>query len=127
MTKNWFEGRLPDDWFSPPGIVTVSHAAMALAKAFEAEARKNHPHETWIVAFDWADSRRVRDRGTNNWRDLGAGLDLAAYESWKVPAKNIHETEGFRFAVKIPGQILEASPEKLIDADATAVSGLVLR
>ena len=127
MTKNWFDGKLPDDWFTSPGTVRVSAAALAMAKAFDDEVRDKHSAEDWIVAFDWGDSRRVRDRGTNNWRDLGAGLDLVAYERWKIPDNDIQELDGLRFAVKIPGQVVKASNERLIDTDKASVSGLALR
>ena len=127
MKKNWFEGKLPDRWFSNPDKVKVSAEALAIAKGFDEEISGKHPDQQWVIAFDWADSRRVRDRGTNNWQDLGSGLDLTAYEHWKVPLQAIKKLDELRYAIKIPDQILDASAEKLVDVDDSSVSGLVLK
>lgn len=80
-----------------------------------------------LGSFDWADSRRVREAGTNAWRDLGAGIDLTAYEAEKVKAALTETLGGIRVAVKIPRTVWEAAGERLIDKDEAAFSGLALR
>jgi hypothetical protein len=52
---------------------------------------------------------------------------LTAYEHWKVPLQAIRKQDELCYAVKIPDQIMDASDEKLVDADETSVSGLVLK
>ncbi|MGI8525849.1 MAG: hypothetical protein ACR2K5_06640 [Pseudolabrys sp.] len=71
------------------------------------------------MAFDWAHLRRVRQPNTNNWRDLGAGLDLAAYERQQVPSAAIQITEGLEFSVKISENVLTKENMPLIDVDET--------
>lgn len=122
-----FDAGPPDHWFTPPGTLRISAAALALTKRFHAEASQAAPEEDWVVSFDWADSRRWREKGTNTWRDVGAGLDLTAYERWKVADRHIQRLEGLDVAVKVPAPVWEKSAERLIDADPAAFSGLVLR
>jgi hypothetical protein len=117
----------PDDWFTPPGTLRMSTSALQLARQFRAQAKGAEPDEDWIISFDWADSRRVREKGSNEWRDLGSGIDLTAYERWKIADKHIQTLAELEFVVKIPPRIWENSIERLIDTDADAVSGLVLR
>lgn len=124
--KSGFNNTLPPDWFTPPGVVTVSAAALELARAFVAEARRTRPDEDWIVAFDWADSRRVR-LPDNQWEELGEGIDLAVYERTKIPPGATATVDGVEFAVKIAHHIYENSPERLIDRDDAVRSRLVLR
>ena len=105
------------EYFTPPGLVILSDAALELARSYGDEMRLQRPGEDWIVVVAWWHSRRVREKGTNNWTELGAGLGLAAYERPKVPAKRIHVADGFEYAVKIPADVLDAASAKLIDAD----------
>ena len=69
----------------------------------------------------------MREKGTNEWRDVGAGLDLAAYERWKISDTRIQSNDGVDIAFKVSPQVYERSAERLIDTDETAFSGLVLR
>jgi hypothetical protein len=126
MTSS-FETVPPDGWFTPPGTLRISTSALELAREFRDQARESQPDEDWIVSYDWADSRRVREKGSNDWRDLGAGLDLTAYERWKIPEKHIQKTGDLEIVVKIPPQIWQKSKERLIDTDDTIFSGLILR
>lgn len=60
-----FDAGSPDHWFTPPGTLRISAAALVLAQRFHAEAKQAAPGEDWVVSFDWADSRRWREKGTN--------------------------------------------------------------
>jgi len=115
------------DSFAPPGAVNVSSAALRLAHSFAELVKTTEPEVPQIVTFDWADSRAIRVPKDGSWVELGAGLDLAAYDLRDVPKDMIHKVEGFDFAVKISRHIYEASSLRLIDADRGAPSGLTLR
>jgi hypothetical protein len=117
----------PEYLFAPPGTLRVSASALQLARQFRDQARQAVPDEDWVVSFDWADTRRVRKKGTNEWRDVGAGLDLAAYERWKISDARIQTIDGVDIAFKVSPQVYERSAERLIDTDETSFSGLVLR
>jgi hypothetical protein len=60
----------PGDWFTPPGRLRISAAAIELARAFHEQVRKAAPDEDWVISFDWADSRSVRDKDNSEWRDV---------------------------------------------------------
>lgn len=94
--------KFPLAWFNPPGTVSISPAALAMARAFRDETSKLQPEEDWIVCFDWAESRRARKKGTNEWSDLGSGLDLVAYERSRVPAAAIALLDGVEVLTKVP-------------------------
>lgn len=124
--KSGFNNTLPPDWFTPPGVVKVSAAALELARAFLAEARRTRPDEDWIVTFDWADSRRVR-LPDNQWEELGEGVDLAVDERAKIPPDVTTTVGGVEFAVKVGDHIYARARQRLIDRDDTVRSRLVLR
>lgn len=117
----------PEEWFTPPGVVRISSSALELARAFRTQAIQTQPEADWVISFDWSDSRRIREKGANIWRDVGAGLDLTAYETHQVPSGVVQLVDDLSVAIKIPSQIWEASAERLIDTDERAFSGLVLR
>ena len=117
----------PHDAFSPPGTVSVSPAALAMAREFDRRIRAARSDRNWVVAFDWADSRSMRPRLDGPRQEIGAGLDLVAFDLSDVPHGAIQRTEGLAFAVRIPSRIWEASTYRLIDTDKTAFSGLTLR
>jgi hypothetical protein len=48
----------------------ISAAAIELARAFHEQVRKAAPDEDWVISFDWADSRSVRDKDNSEWRDV---------------------------------------------------------
>jgi hypothetical protein len=115
------------DWFTPAGAIEISASALALARAFHEQVRKAVPDEDWVISFDWADSRSVRETGNGQWREVQPGLDLAAYERWKVPEQYVRRVGDTDIAVKIPTAEWEKSVERLIDVDESAFSGLILR
>jgi len=94
--------KFPLSWFNRPGTVSISPAALAMARAFSEETSRLEPKEDWVVCFDWADSRRARKKGTNEWSDLGSGLDLVAYERNRVPAAAIALIDGLEILTKVP-------------------------
>jgi hypothetical protein len=89
--------------------------------AFAKAVNEAEPGRDLIVVFDWAEMRRVRyPRNSNNWHDLGAGIDLDAYERRQVPADTIVTVDGLAFAVKIDEHTLAQSRQRLIDVDVSA-------
>lgn len=124
----YYEAKLPLDWFTRPGTVTISPAALTMAKEFRDEIVRTNPGEDWVVCFDWADSRRARKaRGSNEWIDLGSGLDLTGYERFKVPAEAIQVADGLEVLIKIAESVLKNSKRKLIDIDADTRTHLTVR
>ncbi len=117
----------PDDWFTPLGAVGISASAVDLARAFHEQVKKAVPEEDWVISFDWADSRSMREAQGSEWQEVQPGLDLAAYERWKVPEQYIRRVGETDIAVKLPSDEWEKSAERLIDTDEAAFSGLVLR
>lgn len=120
--------RPPYSFFAPPGTVHVSAAALAMACAFADATRHARPDRGWIVTFDWAESRSARDpRRGGPWVELGAGLDLVAFERSDIPPGVTETIDDLEFAIKIPAQIVAAAIVRLIDVDETAVKKLALR
>lgn len=117
----------PEESFTPPGTLHISPNAVALARAFREHARRAAPDEDWVISFDWADSRRVREKGTNDWREVGSGLDLTAYERGKIKNEFVETIDDIDFAMRVPRSIWETSDQRLIDTDPAAFSGLVLK
>lgn len=118
----------PYSFFASPGTVRVSAAALAMARTFADATRRARPDRGWVVTFDWAESRSVRDpRRGGPWVELGAGLDLVAFERRDIPPGVTETNDGLEFAIKIPAQIVAAAILRLIDVDDCAVSKLALR
>jgi hypothetical protein len=114
--------RPPLSFFAPPGEVSLAPSAMALAREFRELARTADMSDDLIISFDWADERRVRNKADGKWRDLGPGLDLAAYARKEIPAAAIQTLEGMPVAFRIPAHVLRASVKKQIERD-DAVAG----
>jgi hypothetical protein len=116
------------DGFAPPGIISVSAAALQMARDFADVLKREKPNEDWIACFDWADTRGMRfPRPGGPMQELGPDCDLAGYERRRVPDDALHSVEGGAFAIKIPSRVWLNSAERLIDADPNASSGLTLR
>lgn len=114
--------------FTQPGIIAVSTAALKMAHEFGDHLRTEQPEKDWVVCFDWADSRSMRiPRPSGAMQELGPGFDLAAYERRHVPAEAMQSIGGVTFAIKLPSRVWLASAQRLIDADGSIGSGLVLR
>jgi hypothetical protein len=108
-------------------MLRISSSALRLARSFLDEARRASPDVDWVVCFDWADSRRVRRPGTNDWSDLGAGIDVTAYEREHVPSTMIQLIDGLEVLIKIRSDVWQRSRQKLIDTDETFSGRVVLR
>jgi hypothetical protein len=119
--------KLPHSYFAPPGAVRVSAAALKMAREFDEAVRRATSQDDWIVTFDWAFARSVRQRPGCPTEDIGPGLDLITYARSDTPPEVIQRVEGVTFAIKIPSHIYNASTQRLIDVDETAFSKLVLR
>lgn len=122
-----FYDRLPPHWFTRPGLVKVSKSALQMAEAFRREIQSRTPSGDWVVGFDWADDRRVRDKANGQWRVLGPGIDVAAYERRRLPDGFIHDREGFEYLVKVPDAALKDSATPMIDTDPASPTKLILR
>jgi hypothetical protein len=118
---------VPISFFALPGVVSVTPAALQLAREFGEHIGETRPGEAWITTFHWSDQRRVRVPGTNQWKELGAGLDLGAYRPSELPESVIQAIDGVEFAVMVPSPIYEKAVQRLIDKDDGAPSKLVLR
>ena len=121
------KGKEPHCYFAEPGEVAVSPAALELARQFEMAVRQARPGGDWLVTFDWALGRRVRHRPDGPWEDFGPGVDLGAGPRSDTPPELIQRVDGLDFAIKVPREIYEQFPERLIDVDETAFSKLALR
>ena len=113
--------------FTPPGMLQISGSALRLAKSFLDEARRAGPDADWVVCSDWSDSRRVRRPKTNDWDDLGAGIDVTAYEREHVPSTMIQLVDGLEVLIKIRSEVWQRSRQKLIDTDEAFSGRIVLR
>lgn len=119
--------RIAVDHFAPPGTVTVSPSALKLARQFDEHIRDGRRNEAWLTTFSWADARQVQQADTENWEDMGPGLDLGAFERDQVPPEVIHSVDGMEFAIMIGASVYEAAEQRLIDRDDAVLSKLVLR
>lgn len=99
---------------------------MELARQFLTAAINAAPDKKWVAVFEWADSRRVRDKGDGQWSDFGPGLDLCAYEAGHLPEGVAAEQDGAMIALKIPGHIARAAVQKLIDVGAAPATRVTL-
>ena len=116
----------PYSFFSPPRSIDVSPAAMKLARDLLATARRADPKTSWVAVFDWSDERRVRERATSQWVDIGPGLDLAAYAAHDLPPEVAQLHDGVPITFKIPGTIRDALALKRIDAAPEGMNKLRL-
>jgi len=113
--------------FARPGTVSISPAALELARQYRGEIARAKVPGDWIVCFDWATSRRARKPQSNEWFDLGAGFDLSSYERSKVPTAAVQVIDGFEFLVKISVGALRSSKRRLIETDTGVRTHLALR
>lgn len=118
--------KLPDQWFTPPGLIRVSPQAMELARDFWNEAKTTQPEKDWLIAFSWGDTRRYRNvQAGLDWQDLGPGIDIAAYERHEIPQQAIQIIENMEILIAIQQKIWENSVDRLIDVDGA--KRLILR
>jgi hypothetical protein len=113
--------------FALPGVVGVSAPALEMARKFDKHVKSTRSGDEWVIAFDWAISRGIRRRVDGPMEELGPGLDLVAFKRCDVPDEAVQHVEDVTFVIKTPGQVYEASSQRLIDVDEKAFSNLVLR
>src|SRR5215216_1066930 len=119
--------KLSDDFFTPPGAVSVSPAALKMVREFGARVGRAPSDGSCVTGFEWCFARSVRSRPDAPWEDVGPGLGLGAYTRSDLPPQVIQRIEGVELVIKIPQDIYEGSTERLIDVDPTALFKLVLR
>lgn len=120
-----YAGPFPEEQYVLPGAVRISPAALQVARHFD-EAIRSAGRDT-VVVFDWAVSIAVRRSPTEPLEDVGPCLMLAAAERSDIPPGYIQFVDGVEVAVQIPGDVLESSPNRMIEVDSSRLFKLVLR
>jgi hypothetical protein len=112
--------------FAGPGMVHVDGSALAQGQAFRDAARVVDPGRDWIIGFAWADDRRHRRRGTNDWIVTGAGLDVCVYERAQVPPEVVLSVGSEDVVVMIRRDVLERSATRTIRTDPERPDRLIV-
>jgi hypothetical protein len=102
-------------------------AALKLALAFHRELKEQDASKEWVIGFSWAIERRMREPKGGPMRNLGPGLDLAAYDRRQIDASRLRRADGLEYIVDIPAEVARSSRLGLIDRDDGEFSQLVLR
>ena len=64
----------PYEYFTPPGVVGVSEAALTMARQFDEHVKRTISRDNWVVGFEWftrkgsASSRRAM---AGPWSGIG--------------------------------------------------------
>ena len=116
----------PNHGLARPGSVTLSPAALAKARALARQVGQTHPKSVWIVGFQWATSRKVRDKDSELEEDMGPGLTLGGWRRVEIPSEYVHRQDGLEFVVQIPEFVLAKSRLRLVDVDPAAFGGLAI-
>ena len=116
----------PLSYYAPPGVIRVSPEALKAARDLDRTARGSRRIRDALVTFEWFTGTTVRKPGSPE-RELGPSLGRGAGERADVPKEAIQTIEGLDLAIKIPAEIYDNSPERLIDVDETKFDGLTLR
>ena len=113
--------------FAFPGSLSIDPEVLVQGQAFFDAARAADPDKDWILAFEWADDRRYRIPGTNNWRVMGAGLDVCVYKRRCVPPSVIVSLSGVPLVVKMRADVLSQSKQRRLISDPQNPSNILLR
>lgn len=105
----------PNPWLTAANEVHLSALALKRGREFLQAVQTAKPDGNWLLAYSWADSRRIRTKGTNIWNDLGAGFDNAVHDRADVPPANIGQQGGVDYVVVAPPAVLAASKATVID------------
>jgi hypothetical protein len=116
----------PFRYFLPPGVITVTTAALRFAQDFAGGVNSVKSKSDWVAAFEWSLARTMRYPDGREI-DLGAGLDLGAYRRSDLPPEVIQRIGDLEFVIKIPREVWEASEQRLIDYDPSVLSKVILR
>jgi hypothetical protein len=114
-----------DEKFSHPRSVTISPAALTMAREF-AVGIGQMGYARKVVAFDWAPWVIVREPGQAE-RNIGACLMIGAYRRDEVPPEAVEMIDGFALTLAIPDQAWSPDARRLIDVDEEQWSKLALR
>lgn len=108
--------------FSSPRRVTISPAALTMAREFAFDMGRSGR----VVAFDWAQSVVVRKPG-EPVRNVGGCLMIGAYRRDEVPLEAVDMVDGYALTIHIPDDAWPPGALRLIDVDTTRTFGLTLR
>lgn len=114
-----------DEKFSNPRSVTISPAALTMAREF-ALGIGQMGYTSRVVAFDWAESVTVMEPGQPE-RDIGACLMIGAYRRDEVPPESVEMVDGFALTIVIPEEAWPPGALRLIDVDEGQLFKLVMR
>lgn len=120
-------GRLHFNSFAPPMAISVTPAALRLAKDYAVSVRRKAPGVDVVVAFQWAESFSSRPRIDGPLIRHGPCLHLWYHERAQYPRGVIRRAGDFEFAIIVAAQIYQSGAGHVIDADADSPTGLVLR
>jgi hypothetical protein len=111
--------------FSNPRSVTISPAALTMAREF-AVAIGQVGHASRVIVFDWAPSVIWREPGQPE-RNIGACLMIGACRRDEVPPEAVEMIDGFALTLVIPDQAWPPGALRLIDVDEEQWFRLALR
>jgi hypothetical protein len=114
-----------DEKFSNPRSVTISPAALTMAREF-ALAIGQMGYARQVVVFDWAESLTILEPGQPE-RDIGACLMIGAYRRDQVPPEAVEMVDGFALTLVIPEEAWPPGALRLIDVDEEQWFRLALR
>jgi hypothetical protein len=114
-----------DAGFSNPRSVTISPAALTMAREF-AVAIDQMGYASQVVVFDWATSVILREPGQPD-RDIGDCLMLGACHRNEVPSEAVEMVDGFALTLVIPDEAWPPGALRLIDVDEQRWFRLALR
>jgi hypothetical protein len=114
-----------DAGFSNPRSVTISPAALTMAREF-AVAIGQMGYASQVVVFDWATSVILREPGQPD-RDIGDCLMLGAQRRDEVPPEAIEMVDGFALTLVIPDEAWPPGALRLIEVDEKLLFKLALR
>jgi hypothetical protein len=114
-----------DGKFSNPRSVTISPAALTMAREF-ALAIGQMGYARQVVVFDWAESITLQERGQPE-RNIGACLMIGAYRRDQVPSEAVEMVDGFALSLIIPDKAWPPGALRLIDVDEERLFKLALR
>ena len=114
-----------DEKFSHPRSVTISPAALSMAREFALDVGQMG-YARQVVVFDWAESITVLEPGQPE-RDIGACLMIGACRRDEVPSEAVEMVDGFALTLAIPDDAWRPDARRLIDVDEEQWFGLALR
>jgi hypothetical protein len=114
-----------DGGFSNPRSVTISPAALTMAREF-AVAIGQMGYASQVVVFDWAESLTLHEPGQAD-REIGACLMIGASPVDEVPSEAVEMVDGFALTLVIPDEAWPPGALRLIDVDESQLFKLALR